>query len=335
LQFNIGDFESSTPFDSGYVRTYGGTWSENYTKALSADHRLRINNTLTVNHTDQKDISRVENERHTFGVTLGIPDSFALNLPNVLEFTIVVDPDPPTGIPYLEGLDYIVVPSGTLTIIQRPAGSRIPIGSTVLVSYRAEPRPPGGYETLSEAFTIRFELWRNLWGIYARVDRSLNNAPQELNALDSFGYAFGTDVNWRWILAGAEYSVYESNQTDVRSARFYENFTFHPDLASSLGLNCSQSFSEYHDPPREDHDYRIISRYRRGLAKALSLSIEGGVDYRRGTITDQTLGTARAMLDYSIGKMTINLSYDYQYSMYQNAEERNRHMVFLKVKRAF
>ncbi len=337
LSLNASDFEVSGASGEGFVRHFGIAWGEIYTKHLAQDHRLRINNPLAVDHTEEQNLNQVENERHTFGAGGGgaPPDSFFLNLPNVLEFTIVVTDQNDSQPAYVEGADYLVSRQGVLTLIERTGTSRIPAGSSVLLDYRAEPRPAASYETISESFGVRLDLWKNLWGIYANVSRSENNAPAAAVALEVTSYTAGTDVHWRWLNAGAEYNIYDSDQSQFRSARLFQNFNFRPDEASTLAMNFSQAFTEFVDSHREEEDYRFITRYRRFFQRNLGLNVEGGVDFRKGTGVDQTLATARADLNYTVGRTTMKVAYDYEYSLFLDSDERSRHMLTFRVKRVF
>ncbi len=330
------DYEASDKFNSGYTRRFGVGLAEAYTKRLSADHTLHLNNSVFVEHVDRQSMTTIENERHSFAENLGgPPDSFFLNQPNVIDFSIVVTDANDTPPPFVRGLDYDVIQNGALTIIQRVPGSRIPANGVVLVDYRAEPSSDGSYDALTESFQIRFDLWKNLVGVYSRVSLSLNDAPGEMHIQNLRSYTFGTDVNWRWLRAGAEYQIYDSDQSQYRSARLFQSFTFKPDQDSSLSLYLSQTWTDYMDAHRQEQDYRFITRYHRNLTGPLSLDLEGGFDVRRGRGVDQTLGTARAGLEYVLGKLSVKAGYDYEYQMYLNNEQRSRHLFFIRAKRVF
>lgn len=327
------DYESSGNSGSGYSRRYGGAWTEAYTKKLSADHRLRVDNSLAVEHVDEKSTGHVVNERHVFPSP---PDteSFLLNLANVIELTIVVT-DAAGVTLYTRGIDYQVFLRGTRTEIQRIPGGTIPAGGTVLVDYDAEPTPAGGYETYTDAFGVRVDLWRNFWGLYGRVRASRNNAEATLRVQEVTSYIAGTDFNWQWFRTGAEYAQYESTDTDYWTARLFESFTFKPDDTSSLGLNFLESFSRHQDAHREEQDYQGTARYRRALARNLLVNVDAGLDYRRGTSVDQTRAIFRPELRYVFGQTSVHFTYDYEYNLYLGNEERHKHQFTLTVKRDF
>src|SRR5262249_9725578 len=151
-------------------------------------------------HTDQESIGTVQNERHSFTEGGPVPDSFFLNLPNVIEFTIVVTDVNNTQPPLLLNFDYRVTQFGSRTVIEKLHPG---VPNNVLVDYPPEPTPPRSYDPLSEGFQIRFDLWQNLLGFYTRVNLSANNAPAELRVQNVTTYTFGTDLTWRWLRAGA------------------------------------------------------------------------------------------------------------------------------------
>lgn len=327
------DFETADDSSSGYARRFGGGLTEAYTKRLTENHRVRISNSILVEHIDQQGISTIKNERHTFPLPPA-GQSFFLNLPNIDEPSIVVTDTSETR-RYIEGIDYEVFVSGTRTEIQRITGGGIPEGATVIADYSATPSAQGSYETFGEFFQIRFDLWKNLLGIYNRTSFSLNNAPPELHAQQTASYIFGADLNWRAFRAGAEYEIYDSDQSDYRSARLFQSYSFRPDDSSSLGVDLSQAFTEYVDANRREQNYRFITRYNRSVNSRLRFGVDAGTDFRRGEGVDQTLATLRSSLDYVIGKTTVRAEYNYEYSFFLNSEERNKHLFTLRIRRVF
>lgn len=331
------DNEFSDSFNSGYVRRFGGGFSEAYNKRLGEKHRLHIGNTFLIEHTQQDSISTVENERHVFSGTVGGSgfSSFFLNLPEVIEITIVVTDQNDTRPAFVRGIDYDVRTLGSRTIIERVPGSRIPDGSTVLVDYETQPTATGSYESLNEVFQIRFDLYDNFWGLYMRMNLYSHNAPEKLRVQNLTSYAFGTDLNWRWMRVGAEYEIYHSDQSDYNALRLFQSFSFRPDDSSTIGFEFSESWANYQDANRQEENYRFIMLYHRNLAARLRLDFDGGVHFRRGRGVDQTLATARPGIEYVIGQTTIKAGYDYQYQLYLDREERNKHLLFLRIKRVF
>jgi hypothetical protein len=318
---------------------YGGGFTEVYTKHLSDTARLRLSNALLVDHTDQhvdtQNVISIKNERHTFSESGGPANTFFLNLPNIIVSSIVITDEHDTQPPFLENFDYRVVPNGSRTIIERLSGSRIATNAVILVDYDAEPTPSGNYETVSEAFEARLELWQSLMGIYGRINLSLNNAPTDLRIQNLTAYTVGSDLNWKWLRAGAEYVIYDSTLSDYRSARVFQSLTFRPDAASTFGLEFTEAWIDYTSAHRQEEDFQFITRYHRGLTHHLALDADAGVSLRRGAGVDQILATVRPALKYVVGKMTVDSGYDYEYELFLNNEERQKHMFFVRLKRNF
>lgn len=334
LLYRGGNSESSDDISDGYSRRYGGGFSETYTKRLGVNSRVRFSNTLLVDHIDQQAVSSVKNERHQFDDGSGPPGTFALNVTRVATFTIVVTDQNDSQPAYILGLDYEIVQNGDRTLISRPAASTIPVGATVLVDYRAEPAAAGNYESLSESFQIRFDLFTNVWGIYGRFNLWRNNAGRDLRVPNLTSYAVGTDVSWRNCRAGAEYEVYDSDFSSYGAARFFQSAYFQPDKASTLSLELTEAWIDYTDANRQEWDLRFVTRFSQTVSAGLRLTTEAGVDVRRGDDVDQTLAAFRQGLEYTIGRTSFRAGYDFEYNLFDR-EERLRHLFFLRCRRTF
>ena len=326
--------EASDDRSEGYTRRYGGGFTEAYTKRLGNSARLRLSNSLLVDHVDQQSVTTVENERHNFTEGSGPPGTFFLNGSRIIEATIVVTDQNDSQPAFARGIDYSVDVNGDRTFISRPPGSRIAADATVLVDYRTEPGSAGSYESLSESFQVRFELYTNLWGIYGRFNFWRNNADRDLRVPNLTSYAFGTDFAWRWLRTGMEYEIYDSDLSEYRAARLFQSMVFNLDAASALSLDFTETWIDYVDAKRQEEDFRFISRYHHTLTPRLRFDIEGGIDLRRGDTVDQTLATVRPGIEYSIGKTMVKAGYDFEYNLFDN-EERVRHLFFLRARRTF
>ena len=326
------DSEGQSDTGSTSQRRLGGGFTESYTKRLGEEHHLRINNSLLFEQVDQRvsqqSLTLVRNEAQTF-------DSggrFVLHLPNVVESSIVVL-DQARIITFLRGIDYDVIQNGTLTFIERRSGSTMP--QSVVVDYSAAAGASGTYQAIYENFYIRFDLWNSLWGVYARLNYALNNANRGLYVQNIKDYVVGTDFHWKWATAGAEYEIYDSDQSKFRAAHLLQGFAFRLDDASSLALNLRESWTDYVDAHRQEKDYRFTSQYHRALTRHLGLDVAGGTDLRRGQGVNQDLATFRANLDFKMGKLSIHAGYDYEYNLFLNNERRQKHLFLARVTRVF
>jgi hypothetical protein len=334
LSLRAVDYQASDQLSSGFTRRYGIGLAENYTKHLSEDHRLIIDGSVLGEHVDQQNDSTVENEAHSFIAAFGgaPPNSFFLNLTQVDPASIRVWSVGRSRL-FLEGIHYRIFQDGALTRIERVIPSNI--DPDVVVDYQAKPTPAGHYEQITDTFGVRFELWKNFWGIYGRFSSARNNAPKELGVQSLAIYTVGSDVTWRWLRAGAEYSIYDSDLSSYKTARLFESLAFNLDDDSSAGLDFSQTWTDYTAAQRHEDDYRFVTNYRRRLTSHLRIEAEGGFDLRRGEGVDQTLATFRPGIDYVIGRTTIKAGYDFEYNIFLRNEVRLKHIFFVRVKRIF
>lgn len=323
---------------SGMTRRYGGGFQESYTKMLSEDSRLQLNNYFMVTHVDTEQhggVLNVRNERHSFGSGVGgVLQPVFLNRPFVRQSTIVVW-DASRTRQFILGIHYTVRQNGAMTQIVPVPGAGIPIDRDVSIDYDADSSPSGSYETVNDVFQVRFDLFNHFWGIYGRINWLASNAREELRVQDLFSYTYGTDLSWRWLRVGAEREVYDSTYSAYNSTRLFQSVSVNLDERSTLGADFSQSWTEYTDAGREENNYTFISRYRNAFTRSLSFNLEGGVLLRRGEGVDQDLATVRPGVEWIFGKTTLRAEYDFEYNLFLNTEERYRHMFFLRCRRVF
>jgi hypothetical protein len=334
--------EYTTDGDGGGsdYRQYGLTLSEGYTKRLSHKSRLSITGVLSFSQNEQDSTGSVipiANEQHTFPTAGGgAPERVTLNLPNVLIGTGIIVRTNSGGFPIPAAGNYNVFQNGSLTFIERVSGSiSIPSGATIYVDYSAEPSPAGAYQTWGRLSQIRFDLWNGMVGIYGRVNSTENNAPPQLVARDVWAWAIGADVNWKWLRAGAEYELFDSNLSSYRSARFFQSANFRPDGFSTLAFDFAQTYTRYEDADRDEQYYSAIGRYHRVLNRHLGLDVEAGGSWRFGEGVDETRYALRPGIEFQMGQLTVKAGYDFEYSEFLHSEERIKHLLFIKAKRSF
>lgn len=331
-------FESTDNAGEGYNRRLGAGLSNTYTKRTSEQTRLRISHSIFVDHVEEEGLGIVINERHSVmagGESGAPPNSFFLNQPFVTRASIIITDDRNTLPPYLEGFDYQVVTLGSRTLIEwlRPPGPGTP--TVVLVDYESEPRREGQYEVLTDTAEVRFEMWKNLVGIYARVGLSDNNARADMMVQEFITYAVGADMNYRNLTLGAEYQIYDGSDSDYDIFRLWQAYSWRFDEGSTLSLNFDEMWINYETLDRQEQDYRAMVRYHKSLSTRWSLSTDAGVAYRTGTDIEQLLATFRPAVRYKAGKMSLDAGYDFQYELFLNREERLRNMLFVRLKRVF
>jgi hypothetical protein len=339
VRATASDYEVTDEQSDGYTRRYGVGLSENYTKNLSAEHKLSLGASVFVEHTDQQAINTIENERHQvqLGGENGAPGDyqFFLNFPNVDQLSIAIT-DSAGTIVYLAGWDYWVTSFGDRTLIEwNVAGAGLPPLGQVVVDYEINPLPGGEYNSLTQGYYARLDLWRNLLGVYGRVSLYDNNADAEQQILEYTTYSAGLEFNWRWFRAGIEYQLYDSTESDYRSIRMFQSGMWRPDDVSTFSLDFSEAWISYVDSDRQEEDYRAITRYHRVLTRRLGLDLDAGVSYQQGQGVDQLLTAFRPSIRYAIGKTTINVGYEFEYDIFVNQEERMKNLLYVRLRRIF
>lgn len=334
---HASDVENSSFGNDGYSRTFGGGITEDYSKYLSLEHRMNLSASVFLDHTDQESIGVVENERHQTGGEPGTPEpnSFYLNQPNVDPLSIIITDQRDAPPFYVPGFDYEISQLGSRTLITwlRPPGPTTP--AVVLVDYRSAPVPAGSYDTFTQNYFLRFEFWRNLLGAYSRVSLSDNNAPSDMFIQEYFTYTVGADLNWKGFRTGGEFQYYDGTDTDYRTIRLFQGYAFRPDSQSSLSFDFNEMWIRYLDLDRREEAYSFMARYYRTLTQRLALSVEAGTSYLSSQDNDQLLATFRPALRYWIGKTSVEAGYFYQYELFLNQEERQKHMFNVRLRRFF
>jgi hypothetical protein len=333
LTGRAGESRFETDTESDRSSNMGAGLAEHYTKQLGERHDLQADASTYVESVDQATPGRAVNERHTFPRPPDL-EVVTLDLPNVDEGSLDVR-DAANIRTFARGIDYEVFPRGSRTELRRISGGSIPEGSTIIVSYNADGRGSGRYQSRTDAFGIRFNLWDNFWALYGRINTSRNDAPNGLYVLDSTRSIAGTDLNFRQASLGAEREWYDSDDTRYESTRLMQSMWINPDVYSSASISSSQTFTDREDDEEQERDYRVTARYRRSLTRRLWGSVQAGFDRRRGAGVDQDLAVVRPELNYRIGRTSLDAYYDYERNLYLDNEERTRERLFASLKRTF
>ena len=308
----------------------------NYVKRLSDSSSLSAYESIGFFHTEVESsggILQVTGEPHTFGIGAG-PDFFSLRQPNVVESSINITGTPNnSGTNYIRGIDYEVVPNGQLTLIQRLPGSTMP--NSVYAHYEYYASPSGSYDTLNNACGIRLDFFNNLWSIYARLNINQNSGDANMIVQDLNDFIVGSEVNWRFLRAGAEYERYDSSLSPYNTFRLFQNLTFRPKDYSTISLNFSESYVSFESAGRSEQHYRAILRYNRRLTRHLGLTLEVGANQRIGEGVDQTLAVFRPELQYVAGSFSAAAGYDFGYDEYLNGQKNLRNRAFVRLRKEF
>jgi hypothetical protein len=207
--------------------------------------------------------------------------------------------------------------------------------NAVLVSYNFLASPSGGYETINNACGLRFDFFNYRWSIFTRLNINQNYGGEELLLQDLTDWVVGTEVNWRFLRAGAELEIYDSNLSPFEALRFFQTFSFYPEDNSSLSLNLSETFLSYEQAGRNEQNYMAIFRYSRGLTRNLGINLDLGASQRIGEGVDQTMAVIRPQIQYNAGKFSATIGYDYGYDEYLHSQQRVRNMGFIRIRKDF
>jgi hypothetical protein len=338
LRFQAIRYTSEQPGSDFESTQFIGTWSEGYSKRLSDSARLSLGGALGFSHTDQSSSSTIQviGEQHTFGANGAFANSFFLNNVNVDQATIELF-DQARTIRYTENVDYTVSVLGaqTLLLLIQPNPSGLTPTTPVVADYQAAPQGSGVIHGRLEAAQIRLDLFQDLLGIYARYNNDHYSAPTNIIVQDVSAVAFGTDVNWKWLRAGAEYEIYDSTFSSYNSLRLFQTCSFQLDEVSTLSLNLAEQWTDYKSDNKNERFYSAIGRYHRGLTRHLRIDVEAGVTDQRGSVANQFLAAFRPGFTYNIGKLSVKAGYDFEYVKAQDTQESERHMFFFRAQRAF
>lgn len=337
-----GDFnrDASVQSTTSDITRYGGGIAENYSKRLGQIGQLSLYTSVMMDRVSVDNggdtIIRTD-EAHSFSANQAgdAEDSFFLNQPYVDQGSIVITDDKNRTPAFVQGRDYTVSENGSLTMIRRTPNSTIPVNSTVLVDYRAKSPGTGDYNSVTSVANARIDLWKGKLSLYGHWNSVQNNASEGLEVQDLQSYAVGMETRWKWLRAGAEYSVYDSNFSDYSSVRLFESLNFPLDDRSSWTLDFVQSFADYGSSNRTENSYWFLTRYHRNMGRNWWVNLDSGLLIRRGEGSDETEARIHPSLELRIGRLTAKLNYTYEYRDYLDSSKRQRHLLFLSAERKF
>jgi hypothetical protein len=322
----------------------GATVSENYSKRLGDWGHLTLGNSASYDLTEQDSAGAVlpiVDEPHQ--LITGQP--VRLNQPQVLNdgnlVIYAVAPGGGRGVLLIQGIDYIVTSQNPWMIMLGSFPVNITSGANVLVSYDVQPNPTGNYATFTEVAQARLELWNNLLDFYVHYDHTENNASSPgfiLENLDQF--QAGTDFSWKRLRLGASYIDNQSSLFSYSSYATTESYALLTAARYNLSLNFNQEWSYYPATGGTTNQSSDLTFYNYQLhfswrpTAAVEWTTEAGLQQQRGENQDQDLLAARTYLNWSVGKLKVNLGYEYEDQEYVGTG-RFRNFAFVRVRRNF
>jgi hypothetical protein len=288
---------------------YGFGNTETYTKELSDWGHLTIGNTVRYDLQQENNSgapSTIFNEPHK--LKDGAPTF--LNQPLVISVDKVTDP---TGTKvYIKGIDYTYFAAGDLTQLERvPTSLNLTNNSAVLVNYTVQAQPSGSYNTSTEQFQVRLDLFQGLVSVHSEIDTVENHSDQDFILENSTDTLSGADVRWNWLQAGGAYETEHANLISYTALSAYQSASFKPSETATLSLNGNERWAHYPMENMSVDDYTLTTRLSDQLGQRLQISVEGGVWNEQGGPLAQTLLTAGTHLRYTVGKLLFSLTYQF------------------------
>ena len=205
------------------------------------------------------------------------------------------------------------------------------------MDYTAAAPPSDEFRTLYQSARGRLDLFNRLVALYGRLNFISNyGEPDYMTRIlrEVRDTVVGAELSWRWLRAGAEYEEYASNLSPYRAARLFQSFSFEPSEYSTLTLDFAQSRTDNLEPYFTRRDVSSIGRYRARVASPLYFSLEGGIRRVRGAGVDQDTAAVRTMLDFALGQLTANATYEFLDDTYLGQRHLKNNFI-LWIKRAF
>jgi hypothetical protein len=331
----MSDFSGST-LD---LVTVGTTASLNYTKRLSSSVRLNLSDTVNYDVTDQTSSGPallIPNESHQLVSGVWV----RLNQPRIIAIIQVTTDAAHGNQPLTENVDYYVDRTRDPWQIQiSPFSIIIKSGDIVLVTYTVQPNPSGNYSTLSDQAQIRLDLWNGLLGVYGRYlfTQNYTNSPgfvlEDVREVQA-----GADFSWKRLRLDANYTDRKSSFYDYTYYTLTESYTTREIRNSTFSVDLHQRWNFYPgsgtNQSYEVTYYDAMLRYDWHPVTPVDWSAEAGYEWQRGHEQDQDLFVIRSYLNWNVGKLDVHLGYEYQDQKYVE-QSRDRHYVFLRLKRSF
>ena len=318
--------------------TIGASASVDYSKRLANWGHLSLGDTASYNLTQQTstgDQQFTANEAHT------VDSSFLFYLDQPQDITFVSLTDSTGAITYVNGADYQVNTGSNPWQIQILTGGphAIVAGQAVKANYFSQPNPSGSYTTFNNGAQIRLDFWNNHAGVFASYNFSDNKSDTPGFILNSENeFQAGGDLNWKRLRLAATYTDRTSTLYDYRSLVTSESYTLLASAKNSAGLDFNQQWSTYPGNGTSGTQnidyYSWTGHYDWHPVSGFSWHSEAGYQQQRGGGTDQDYIVARSFISWVVGKLDVNLGYEFESQDY-TTETRERNFAYLRIRRNF
>ena len=220
--------------------------------------------------------------------------------------------------------------------IQRISGGDISNGGTVLVSYSAADESEHTTSVTDRSFTSTVKLLENHVSLYGRVHDVDGTSTRQLALADALEQTAGIKLSgWR-MSVGGEYQDRSSASASYTATRTYQSCSLRFGKRSSAQLRANQTERDYRDSPKTQWTRSYIIRYNTYPRRGLSLNIQGGISREEGTGRHRNRATARAKLRYSIRRLAMSVSYDFEDEQDKaTSRDNNEQSISVRITRRF
>lgn len=258
-----------------------------------------------------------------------------LKNPFVLINSIVVT-DLNKTIIYEENIDYIIIAQANFIEIQRLPGGQIQNGDYVLLEYSTEKQLSYSFNSTKNAYGIHLNLFKNSLELYARSN------SQEFKDIDVFENkifknidqrVIGAKISYKFITAGYEYNIYDSNIIPYNSTKYYLNFS---KTANKIKFILSGKRREHILKETNENQFfsDIAGKVIYQFNPKYKIKLDGGYRIQEGRQIDLNLFTARGEFVTSFRKMFFTVGFE-MYNRNFSGEKINFNSAYLKIERFF
>jgi len=234
-----------------------------------------------------------------------------IRLPDVHLSSVVVR-DVTTTLTYQNGLDYILIERNRYIEIRRIPGGAIADNGPVFIDYTANQPGSYSYDANAHVFTSGIYLLNSLLSLnyrfstqdYSNLDRT------EFVTLNYYTqHVFGFRLDFKFIIAGAEYEDYKSSILPYKMLKYYVNFQKNLGSKATVMLNWNmQDYKMLDEPVVKYQKYMdLTGRVTYSIFRQTSFNTD--VMYRKqtGRGIELNLLTARSEITSSVNRLYFSL----------------------------
>ncbi len=240
---------------------------------------------------------------------------------------------------YVEGIDYLLIPSpgGEYLEIRRLPGGMIAEGQTVFIDYESTRNLPYSFGSLNHNFGGRIILFdRVIEAYYSGVERNFSDVVNpEANVFKVISQSiYGFKFNYNDISGGAEIDILESNIIPYSSTRFFVNYFDNISNGLNFSLNASYKDTKLTEVNQSYQSASVSASANYQLNNKTNVKINSGYSYQRWIDRGMNVFNTRGEITYKYLQIFLTLGVQYFDRDYYT-EKVNFQDVFLRIERRF